>query len=208
MQPHTFRSDVPSSPLLLQRPKNHDPARYGEPELKIVDVQRKEMAQEFRGKIIWLEAADFQEHLLPKPPAHLMSKKQVAQLTRELKKMMKTYPKRAKREKRKEEDVLAEEFVRTLRLRKCSMMLTPDHVIGKRHQHVPVERGGGPRSGSRLRWTVFQPASFCPTGYQAASDGCASLSDTDDFILSEGCFYVHHPTRRTCLYGCYSFVRS
>ncbi|KAI0740018.1 hypothetical protein C8Q76DRAFT_184099 [Earliella scabrosa] len=43
-----------------------------------------------------------------------MSKKQVAQLTRELKKMMKTYPKRAKREKRKEEDVLAEEFANVI----------------------------------------------------------------------------------------------
>lgn len=112
MQAQAFTSNARSSPTLFQRAKNQDPARLGEPELKTVDIQRLEMGQEFRGKAVWLKALDFQEKLLPKPPSHLMPQKQVAQVAAAFKTMMKTYPQRAKREKRKGEDVLAEEFVR------------------------------------------------------------------------------------------------
>ena len=71
------------------------------------------MARELRGKVLWLEAHDFQEKLLPQPPPAVMpSDSKLRTISKAFEEMMDTYAKDAALEGRKPEDVLAEKFVR------------------------------------------------------------------------------------------------
>ena len=70
------------------------------------------MVEAFRGRMIFLETAEFQQRFLSHPPSHLIPEKQVMHITAAFKKMFTvTYPQRVKRATRRGKDVLTEEFV-------------------------------------------------------------------------------------------------
>ena len=71
------------------------------------------MASALDGKIIWLSTQAFQKELVPKPPNDLMpSPLEVDSLRTRLKDMVSGIVEKADLEIPKEEDVLAEQFVR------------------------------------------------------------------------------------------------
>ena len=70
------------------------------------------MDLELNGNSIWMEVNEFQDELLPKPPAHLMpSPEAMKSLKKAFNEMIEKNDKRAARRKMKKEDVLADEFV-------------------------------------------------------------------------------------------------
>ena len=112
MEAQAYHSAVPSSPTLFDKPKHHDPTRYEERPPRPVDDERQDMAYELRGKILWLEAHDFQEKLLPKPPPAVMpSESKLRTISKAFEEMMETYAQEAADQGKKSEDVLSEKFV-------------------------------------------------------------------------------------------------
>ena len=71
------------------------------------------MVDDLKGKSIWLSIGAFQTTLLPKPPPHLMPSAAVMKRIRsELKTLTEQNGERASKRNVKNEDVLAEDFVR------------------------------------------------------------------------------------------------
>ena len=77
-----------------------------------VETELPAMDLKLNGNFIWMEVSEFQEDLLPKPPAHLMpSPEAMVGLKKAFEEMIEKNDKRATNRKMKKEDALADEFV-------------------------------------------------------------------------------------------------
>ena len=140
--PHRYGGLPPgvlSTPTQTERAKFVDPNREaGDQFHRGAEIERPAMDLELNGNSIWMEVSEFQDELLPKPPAHLMpSPEAMASLKQAFNEMIEKNDKRAARRKMKKEDVLADEFVSfPLLLLTSSCVLTRTPGIDRQQTHL------------------------------------------------------------------------
>ena len=114
--PHRYGGLPPgvlSTPTQTERAKFVDPNREeGDQFHRGAEIERPAMDLELNGNSVWMEVGEFQEELLPKPPANLMpSPEAMKSLKKAFHEMIEKNDKRATRREMNKEDVLADEFV-------------------------------------------------------------------------------------------------
>ena len=114
--PHRYGGLPPgvlSTPTQTERAKFVDPnGEAGDQFHRGAEIERPAMDLELNGNSVWMEVGEFQEELLPKPPANLMpSPEAMKSLKKAFHEMIEKNDKRATRREMKKEDVLADEFV-------------------------------------------------------------------------------------------------